>query len=66
MNSTPIPKTLAKPAHRALASEGVTSLEQLSSFTESYILALHGVGKNGMVRLKEAMDAAGVKFSDER
>lgn len=39
---------LANPARRALQTAGITTLEQLSSFTADEILALHGIGKNAL------------------
>jgi len=59
--STPLPK-LAAPAQRALASEDIRNLEDLSRHTEKEITGLHGMGPNAMRTLKEAMAAAGISF----
>lgn len=60
--NTPLPK-LAAPAQRALASANVTVLEDLSVFTEQQVMDLHGMGKNAMRILKEAMENANVHFA---
>lgn len=57
-----LPPGLARPARRALASVGVTRLDQLSDFTRAQITALHGMGPAGMVRLQEALAARGLAF----
>ena len=46
-----LPK-LSAPALRALASVGITRLEQLTTHTESDIKKLHGMGPNGMKKLR--------------
>ena len=53
---------LAAPAQRALAGAGITSLPQLSNFTEAQIAALHGIGNNALQALKKAMAEAGITF----
>ncbi len=39
---------LAAPARRALEANGITNLEQLSSYDEKEIAEWHGIGKNAM------------------
>jgi hypothetical protein len=56
-----LPK-LAAPAQRALAGKGITTLKQLSRFTESEIAELHGMGPNALGKLREALKAAGLSF----
>jgi hypothetical protein len=56
------PEGLAKPAHRALANAKITSLKQLATKREANIVALHGVGPNGVTALKRALKAAGLSF----
>lgn len=57
-----LPAKLAKPAQRALAGAGFTSLESLGKVTEQAIATLHGIGPNALVLLKEAMKAKGISF----
>jgi hypothetical protein len=45
-------KKLAKPAQRALDAEGITSIDQLSKYSEKELLALHGMGRNGLNVIK--------------
>lgn len=54
--------SLAAPARRALESIGVSNLEQLSQFTETEILKLHGMGKHAIAQLKNALKQASLKF----
>lgn len=56
------PFPLAAPARRALEHAGITSLRMLAGYTEADILALHGMGRKGVVQLKEAMQKAGLRF----
>jgi hypothetical protein len=55
---------LAAPARRALANAGITSLDDLTKFTEKQISDLHGVGPNAMRDLQTALDTAGLKFAE--
>jgi hypothetical protein len=56
-----LPKTSA-PATRALASIGVTRLDQLAGHREQTVAALHGMGPKALSILKEAMASAGLTF----
>jgi hypothetical protein len=58
---TPLPK-LSAPAQRALASAGVSSLEDVAKFTKIEILGLHGVGMSTILPLEEALRKAGLGF----
>ena len=60
----PLPK-LAQPAVRALASIGVSWLDELSRFTESEVKNLHGMGPNALKVLREAMVNANLKFAEQ-
>jgi uncharacterized protein YdhG (YjbR/CyaY superfamily) len=53
---------LAAPARRALENNGITTLQQLSKFSENEILAFHGMGKSSIPKLREALSAQGLKF----
>lgn len=61
---TTLPK-IGAPATRALASIGVTTVEQLAGYTEQEILALHGVGPRAIRILGPVMDELGVAFRGE-
>ncbi len=54
---------LAAPAQRALAGAGIAVLEDLTKFMEAQVMDLHGMGKNAMRILKEAMAEAGLEFA---
>lgn len=56
-----LPK-LAAPAQRALQSAGITSLEQLTKVSEDELMQLHGMGKNALSTLREALKANGLSF----
>ncbi|MEZ2388656.1 hypothetical protein AB6813_03765 [bacterium RCC_150] len=60
---TPLPKGLSVPARRALAHEGLETLEQLAEFGEERLAALHGMGPKAMAQLSDAMEEAGIDFS---
>jgi predicted flap endonuclease-1-like 5' DNA nuclease len=54
-----LPKGVGRPAMRALASVGVTELDQLTRFTEAELKALHGMGPKALGILKAALAAEG-------
>jgi hypothetical protein len=56
------PETLSAPALRALLHGDITSLAQLSHYTESEILALHGMGPSSIPKLRAALKAKGLSF----
>lgn len=53
---------LAAPARRALESKGITTLSELSAFTEKEILALHGMGPGSLPKLLNALKQEGLSF----
>lgn len=59
-----LPKGLARPAQRALASAGYTRLEQFTRVTEAEVLKLHGMGPKAMDTLREALAARGMSFAE--
>ncbi|MEW1820715.1 hypothetical protein AB0323_08005 [Arthrobacter sp. NPDC080031] len=59
---TPLPKGLSAPARRALAHEGLETLEQVAEFGEGRVAALHGMGPKVMAQLHDAMEEAGIAF----
>lgn len=56
-----LPK-LAAPAQRALQSAGITNLTQLTQVSEEELMQLHGMGKNALGTLREALEANGLAF----
>lgn len=56
------PNGVAQPAVRALASIGVTKVEQLSKHRESDLAALHGMGPKALGILKDALKSKGRSF----
>lgn len=57
---------IGSPATRALASVGITRLEQLEQHRAEDLLALHGVGPKAMSRLQSALADHGLPFLTER
>lgn len=55
---------IGAPARRALEREGITTLEKLSNYSERDILALHGMGKSTIPKLKEALKKAEFSFKE--
>lgn len=58
MPDADLPK-IAAPAVRALASIGITRLDQVANQSESELLALHGFGPRALRILNEALEARG-------
>lgn len=57
-------KQLSAPARRALESKKINSLADLSCYTKSEILALHGVGPSAIPKLEEALLMEGLTFKN--
>lgn len=57
---------LVAPARRALESKGIDSIEKLAKWTESDILALHGLGPSSLPKLKDALRSKGLAFKSSR
>ena len=55
----PFPPGVAKPAQRALASIGVTRLDQVARFRREELLELHGMGPNALRAIEEALRRQG-------
>jgi hypothetical protein len=60
------PDGIAKPALRALESIGVVQLAQTTRFTESRLLALHGMGPKAIGIIKTALRAQGKSLAKEQ
>jgi predicted flap endonuclease-1-like 5' DNA nuclease len=57
---------LAKPAQRALANAGITSLEQLAKYSEQEIALLHGIGPNALRQIRQAFKEKGLSFTEKK
>ena len=55
---------LAAPARRALQLNGMTSLQELSKYSEKEILQLHGIGPSSLPKLKAALQENGLAFRE--
>ena len=53
---------LAAPARRALEKEKITSLMDLSKWSEEEIMKLHGIGPSSIPKLKKALKEEGLQF----
>lgn len=56
---SPFPNSIPQPALRALASIGITRLDQVTRFTEAQLLALHGMGPKALGIIKVELRARG-------
>ncbi|WP_437497865.1 DNA-binding protein [Sorangium sp. So ce1099] len=61
-----LPKGIGKPATRALASVGISRLDQVARLTEAQLLALHGVGPKAVGVIKAALEAQGKSLARDR
>lgn len=61
-----LPGGLSKPALRAIAAAGYTSLEQFAAVTTAELGKLHGFGPKGVEVLRRALAERGLAFADER
>ena len=46
---------LAAPARRALENHGIKTLKQLSTYSESEVLKLHGLGRSSIPKLQQLL-----------
>ncbi|ALC83459.1 MULTISPECIES: RNA polymerase alpha subunit C-terminal domain-containing protein [Bacillus] len=53
---------LSAPARRALENNGITSLQQLSNYSEKEILQFHGMGSASLPKLRTALQTNGLSF----
>jgi DNA-directed RNA polymerase alpha subunit len=54
---------LSAPARRALENNGITSLQELSTYSEKEILKLHGMGHASLPKLRSALSEEGLQFN---
>jgi len=55
---------LSAPARRALESEGIKTIKQLSKYSEKDLLALHGFGPSSIPKLKQVLVSEGLKLKN--
>jgi hypothetical protein len=60
--STKFLDEIAAPARRALVGEGITSVKQLSKWSEADPLKLHGMGPGTLPKLRKALKEEGLTF----
>ncbi len=60
----PLPRSIGAPATRALRAQDVESLEQVATWSEADLRALHGVGPIAVDRLREALVERGLGLRD--
>jgi DNA-directed RNA polymerase alpha subunit len=53
---------LSGPARRALEGKGITTLQQLSKYSEKEILSLHGIGPSSIPKLKSLLQEQNLQF----
>ena len=54
--------SISAPAQRALAGKGISTLKQLSKYSASQLLELHGMGPSSIPKIEEALKAEGLKL----
>lgn len=59
---TPLPVGMAAPARRALAHEGVETLEQVVALGVRRLSGMHGMGPRTLAQIQDAMDEHGLKL----
>jgi hypothetical protein len=57
---------ISAPARRALENAGITELEKLSTYSETEILKLHGMGPSTMPKLRKALEGEGLSFRSDK
>ncbi|MFJ8354753.1 RNA polymerase alpha subunit C-terminal domain-containing protein [Bacillus paramycoides] len=53
---------LSAPARRALEHHGITTVEELSKYSEKEILKLHGMGPASLPKLRNVLEESGLSF----
>lgn len=61
-DGTDLPRGIGAPATAALRAQGVTTLEQVATWSPADLQALHGVGPIAVARLTEALEQCGLSF----
>ena len=60
----PFPRAIGNPATDAPAHAGIADLDQLATYTEAEVLALHGVGPKAIGILRATLAERGLSFAD--
>jgi DNA-directed RNA polymerase alpha subunit len=55
---------LSGPARRAVENNGITSLQELSTYSEKEILKFHGMGPSSLPKLRSALKEEGLSFKE--
>ena len=55
---------LSAPARRALGHHGITTLQELSTFSEKEILQFHGIGPASLPILRASLEESGLSFNN--
>ncbi len=58
-------ENIAAPARRALERENILSVNDLTKYSEKEILALHGMGKSTIPKLRSLLLKAGLDFKSK-
>jgi DNA-directed RNA polymerase alpha subunit len=53
---------LSAPARRALEQQGISTLQQLTTWSEEELLKLHGFGPSSIPKLNESLNQTGLSF----
>jgi len=56
---------LSSPARNALIHEGITTLQQLSDFSEKEILKIHGIGPASLPMMRSLLEETGLSFKNK-
>jgi predicted RecB family nuclease len=57
---------ISAPARRALEGKGISTLKQLSKYSEAEILSLHGMGPGSIPKLNNELEMAGLSFQKNK
>ena len=57
---------LGAPARRALENNGITTLQQLSKYSEREVLNFHGMGKSTITKLKKFLLESNLTFNIQK
>ena len=55
---------IAAPARRALENNGISTLEQVSCYSEKEIMLFHGMGKSTIPKLRKLLSEKGLAFRE--
>lgn len=57
--------SLPAPARRALKNSGITTVHELSKYSKTAILQLHGMGKTSIPKLAAILEKDGLNFKGD-